>query len=193
MKTKLWATALALLVAATGFATETPKMNIVSAGKEKALVTFEMASAEKMELSVTNSDGVVLYEWKSNEPQKSYNKVFDFAELGEDTYDVCINYGGKSLNQAVHVTRTGIKVDPVVESFEPYFSYKNGQLKVSFLNASQKNVYLNVYCNGEYISGATLGKGLDIPKCVDLSNLKNGDYQVVLTEYFKDHSFLVHK
>ena len=77
--------------------------------------------------------------------------------------------------------------------YEPFFTFDNDNLNVSFLNAPQKNVYFNVYKNNVHIDGATLGNDLVIHKKIDLSNLEEGKYQVILTDEFKDHVFWVTK
>ena len=76
---------------------------------------------------------------------------------------------------------------------EPFFCFKDNKLNVSFLNVANKNVYLNVYKDGMHYDGFVFGKGADIQKSIDFSNAEKGKYEVVLTDYFKEHYYTVNK
>jgi len=194
MKTTKWVlSTLVLLIAAIGFATETPKMKIVASNNEKILVSFESATACPVELTITDEEGVILHYWKSDSPTNMVNKSLNLSQLGHGAFNVALNYGGTSINREIIITRKEIKVGEPVKLLEPFFSFKNEKLNVSFLNVANKNVYLNVYKDGEYYNGMTLGKGFDIQKCIDFSMADNGNYNVVLTDYFKEHHYKIKK
>ena len=194
MKTKIWVlTTLAIFIAAIGFATETPKMNIVANENDKILVSFESATACPVEMTITDEDGVIIHYWKSESLQSNFNQMLNLSELERGTYNVVLNYGGTSINRELSITRNEIKVGPPVKLLEPYFCFKNDKLKVSFLNVANKNVYLNVYKDGEHYNGFTLGKEFDIQKCIDFSMAEKGNYEIVLTDYFKEHHYAVNK
>ena len=194
MKTKIWVlTTLAIFIAAIGFATETPKMNIVANENDKILVSFESATACPVEMTITDEDGVIIHYWKSESLQNNFNQMLNLSELERGTYNVVLNYGGTSINRELNITRNEIKVGPPVKLLEPYFCFKNDKLKVSFLNVANKNVFLNVYKDGEHYNGFTFGKDLDIQKCIDFSMADKGNYDIVLTDHFKEHHFNINK
>jgi len=62
-------------------------------------------------------------------------------------------------------------------------------VNLSFLNAWNKPVYVNIYQNGEYIDGSTLGRDVSIQTRLDFSHLKRVTYEVVLTDCIKDHRY----
>lgn len=194
MKKNYWVlTALALFIVAVSFATDKPKMNIVTGENNNALVTFESLTAYPLEITICNTFGDIVYYWKGKSLQTSLNQSLNVADLGNGIYHVCLNYGGQSLNRDLTVTRNDVKVSPVTELYEPFFSYEKERLNLSFLNVAQKNVYLNVYQGEKHVTGVNLGNRMDIQKSIDFSNLDNGKYEVVVTEEFKDHHFLVTK
>ena len=194
MKTKIWVlTTLALFIVAIGFATETPKMNIVTNDADQILVSFESATACPIELIITGNDGEVLHRWQSETPKYIYNQLFNFSELGNGTFNVALNYGGKSINRELCVKNNEIKVGPSEQLLEPFFCFRDDRLNVSFLNVANKNVYLNVYKDGEHYNGFTLGKDLDIQKSIDFSMAEKGNYEIVLSDYFKEHHYTVNK
>lgn len=190
MKTKIWVlTALAVFIVAIGFATETPKMNVIPVESQKALVAFESLSSSPLEIILTNKNDETLYRMKTKNAQKELKKIIDFSDLGYGNYNVCMNYGVQSVNRKLCVSEDGIKVGCTERLYEPYFCMKNGKLNVSFLNITNKKVKLYVYKNGALVSSVKLGKDIAIQKRLDLSKLENGEYKVVLTDWFKDHQF----
>lgn len=194
MKTINWGlTTLALFIAAISFATDLPKMNVTANDATKLAVSFESTTASPVELIISDRDGVILYNWKSEMPEAKISKVYNLSELENGTFNICINYGGKSIYREVCIKGKNCTVGPAVQLNEPFFNYKNDRLNVSFLNVAQKNVYLNVYKEGEHYAGFTLGKNMVIQKCFDFSTAKKGNYEVVLTDYFKEHHYVVNK
>ncbi len=194
MKTNyLILTIIAIFIVAISSATDTPKMNIVPATDEKAIMTFESSTAFPVEITVCTKSGEIVYYWKGESLHTRLNKVLDASDIGYGTFNVCLNYGGKSINRELNITKKEITVGPAVQLYEPFFRYENDRLNLSFLNVAQKNVYLNVYKGGEYVTGVKLGSSMDIQKSLDFSKLNEGDYEVVVSEHFKDHRFLVQK
>ncbi len=194
MKTKRWIlTTLVILIAAIGFATDTPKMDIKATEAEKTLVSFESVSACPVEITIMCESGEILYYWKSETQLEKLDRFFDLSDVSYGKYKVCVNYGVQSLNRELFVTRKGISVGPTVQLYEPFFMYSDNRLKLSFLNLAQKSVYLNIYENGKHVTGLNLGKDIDMQKSFDFSNLNNGEYDVVLSDYFSEHHYVVRK
>jgi len=191
MKTKHWVfTALAFFVVAIGYASDFPQMNVVPVEAEKALIAFDSSEPSPLEITVTNHDGEILYYKKTTKRYSAYKKVFDFSALGVGNYCVCVNFGNKSITRKVDVTNDKIDVGPPQRLFEPYFCLKDKKLNVSLFNCPQKQVYVNVYKSGEHVTSLKLGKDLTIQKRLDLSKLGKGEYEIVLTDYFKDHVYI---
>lgn len=191
MKTKTWVvTALALFIVAVGFATDFPKMNVIPVEAEKALVAYKSSEATPLEITLTNYQGEILYYKKTQKRYSEYKKVFDFSELGEGDYCICVNFGNRSVSRNVTVDKNEIKVGVAQQLYEPYFCLKDKKLNVSFFNGPQKPVYVNIYKDGEHIEAINLGKDLAIQKRLDLSQLKKGEYEIVLSDLFKDHKYI---
>lgn len=194
MKAIKWVlSTLALLIVAISFATETPKMNIVATENDKILVSFESSTACPVELIITGENGEIMHYWKSDSLKNIVNQRLNLSQLGKGKFNVALNYGVTSINREINITRKEIKVGEPVELHEPFFSFKNEKLNVSFLNVANRNVYLNVFKDGEYYDGMTLGKDVDIQKSIDFSMAGKGRYEVVLSDYFKDHHYNVSK
>jgi hypothetical protein len=194
MKTiKLFLTAMAFFVFASGYATEFPKMKVTGVSPDKALVTFESPSPTPLQITISNIEGDILYFKRINKRQTQYQELFDFSELGNGTYNICYNYGNRSVNRRVIVSKKNMEVGSPERFYEPYFSLTNNKLNVSFFNASGKQVWFNIYHNKNHVSGRSLGNELAIQKSFDLSELKSGEYKVVVSDSFKDHVYIVSK
>lgn len=191
MKTKTWVLAtLAFFIVAIGFATDFPKMNVIPVEAEKALVAYKSSEATPLEITLTNCEGEILYFKRTSKRQSEYNKVFDFSVLGTGNYCVCVNFGNRSISRNFAVNKEDIVVGAPQRLYEPYFCLKDKKLNVSFFNCPQKPVYINIYQNGEHIEGINLGKNLAIQKRLDLSRLEKGEYEIVLSDLFKDHKYI---
>ncbi|MEE4286620.1 MAG: hypothetical protein V2I31_10735 [Mariniphaga sp.] len=195
MKTKNFVlTAMAVLVAATVFATQLPTMNVIPVQNEKALVAFETMSPANFELSLTNQRGETIYYKKSEEPAQNYKVVLNLQELEDGNYHVNLKHGNCTLDRQITVSNgTNLKVGEEIRMFSPYYNFENNTLRVSYLNNSHKNVFLNIYRDGQYITGKKLGKEMCIQKSLDFSKLEEGIYEVVLINNNNEFQFTVQK
>jgi len=194
MKTKTFIlSVVAVFLASAVFATKLPSMKIVPVEAEKTLVTFETGSAAQFELSVKNLIGETLYYKKSEKPVENYRAVFDFSNLKNGCYEVSLSSGSCTLNRKLTVSGEKIKVGEEIRLFSPVYTFENNLLSVSFLNKGEKNVFLNIYKEGDHVAGRKLGKEVCIQKYFDLSQLDEGLYEVVLTDKFKNYSYYVRK
>lgn len=191
MKTKnLVLLAMAFLFAAIGNAADFPKLSITHLDDQKALIAYNAVQATPLEITLTASNGDILYFKRTSERHKEYSEVIDFGDLGSGNYCICFNYGNQSINRSVSVSGKGIEVGPAQYCYEPCFRMEDNNLNISFLNLPQKQVYVNVYQDGMQIDGFKLGKDLSIQKRLDLSNLTKGEYEIVVTDCFKDHKYI---
>jgi len=187
-KRKSLVTILAILIGSIAFATEKVKMNVTPLGSEKALVTFYAENPTNFELTIKNELSETVYYFKTRKAQQTYRKKYNFSSLDPGKYTVSVNCGNQCLNSELTISKNTIEAGPVVQSMEPYFRQKNSSLNVSFINSAQKQVYLNIYKDNEHVAGANLGKEFTIQKSVNLSNLEEGTYKVVLSDWYGDHS-----
>lgn len=194
MKTKvLLLTVLATFLASATFATKLPSMNIVPVKAEKTILEIENGEASHFELTVVNSNNEILYYKKSETPVENYKTVFDFSNLDNDCYHVSLSVGNWTLGRQLTVKGNRIEVGNEVRFAAPVFSYNDNQLDVSFLNMGQKNVFLNIYKEGEHVAGRKLGNEICLQKSFDLSKLDKGLYEVTINDKFKEYSYYVKK
>lgn len=191
MKTKTWILAiLAFFITTIVNATDFPAMNVIPVEANKAMLAYKAPTAATLEVTLTDCKGEVLYFKRTNQKETEYNQVFDLAEMEDGTYCMCVNYGNRSVKRNLVLDGESISVGAPMRCYEPYFCLEEKMLNISFFNRPQKPVYVNIYQDGKHIDGFKLGKELAIQKRLDLSKLKAGDYEVVVTDNITDHKFL---
>jgi len=194
MKTKkLFLFVLATFIVSATFATNLPSMSIVPVKAEKTILTFENSKLAHFELTIANSENEILYYKKSESPVENYKTVFDFSNLDNDTYHVSLTAGSWTIDREMTVKGNRIEVGEEVRLAAPVFSYNENLLSVSFLNMGQKNVFLNIYKEGDHVSGKKLGNEVCIQKSFDFSKLDKGIYEVVINDRYKNYSYYVTK
>ncbi|SHF44306.1 hypothetical protein SAMN05444274_105239 [Mariniphaga anaerophila] len=182
-----------MFVVATAFAVQLPAMNVIPVQDDKALIAFETLSPANFELLIKNDRGEILFSKKSDSPVQEFRTVFDLKFLENGNYKVCLCHGNCRLAREITISDTHLAVGSETRAYCPYYAFEDNLLKVSYLNNFQKNVFLNIYRDGKFVTGKKLGKEVFIQKALDLSKLEKGTYEVVLSNNNNDYEFIVKK
>ena len=89
------------------------------------------------------------------------------------------------------IKNQNIEVGEEKNHIEPYFVYKNGILKLSYLNFSQEKLNLNFYNESELVYSKAIGDEFSVQEGYNLSKLDKGVYSVVLSTNDKSYSYNV--
>lgn len=191
MKTKKFAFVLLALAFSIGaFATETPKMNIVTVDDSKAIVTAVTDSRESSEISIISENGTIVYS-KSAKAAAGFRSVFDLSKLEDGMYTVKLKTGTATVKSELEVGKGKVQVNSTKTEFEPYFSYNEKLLKVSFLNFDYKDISLLVYNNGELVFQTKLGNDFNIQHAFDVSKMVEGNFEFVLAGTSEEYCYNV--
>ena len=191
MKTKKFAFVfLALAFAIGAFATETPKMNIVTVDDSKAIVTAVTDSRVSSEISIVSEDGTIVYS-KNTKGAAGFKSVFDLSKLADGRYTVKLKAGQATVKSELELAKGKVVVNPSKTEFEPYFSYNKKMLKVSFLNFDCKDMSLLVYNNSELVFQAELGNDFIIQRAFDVSKMVEGKFEFILTGTGEEYCYNV--
>ena len=156
----------------------------------KAMVNYSSTTPTPLEVSLVNQHGQHIFFEKVNERKRNYTQEIDFSRLRDGNYCLCINYGNRSVNRKLNLSRGKITVGMTKQFYEPCFRLDSDMLYVSFFNCPEKQVFIDVYRNNKHVERTKLGNDLTIQKCLDLSRLSPGKYEIVLQDHFKTHSFI---
>lgn len=193
MKTKHWVlTALACLLVTIGNATDFPKLTVNSVEAGKALVVYNATEATPLEVTLANFRGDIVFYKRTTQRKAQYEKMFDFAQMGEGKYSVCINFGNRSVGRTIEVDDGEIFVGAPQRLFEPYFKLCEDKLYIMHYNCSKKPVFAMVYSDGLFVDRVKLGRNLAVQKCLDLSEVGKGELEIVVRDFFTEHKFIAY-
>lgn len=196
MKTILKITAVFAFVAFSNalFAVGNLKVNIHPLNSEKAVVDISSLSNCNFSLTVANEDNNIVYYKEDSDPSANYSKVFDFSNLEDGKYKLVV-VADKMVAERTFLKHLGnIEVGEETTTLEPFFSYKDGLLKCTYLNFMNDNLHVSLYnTNDERIYTKKIGRNFNILEGFDLSKLEPGNYRAVLSAGNKAFAFNIEK
>ena len=167
------------------------KVNILPLNSETAVVAISTVDAANLQISIENDRGEKVYYKETDAENKDYRKVFDFSNLDRGDYKLTVTTNGLTTERTFSIDNENIAVGKEKSLIEPYFAYKNGVLKVSYLNFPEENVNLNFYANNDLVYSKEIGTKFNVTEGYDLSKLDKGVYSVVLSTNDKSYSYNV--
>ncbi|WP_157493726.1 MULTISPECIES: hypothetical protein [Draconibacterium] len=194
MKTiKLLSTVLAVAIVAVATAVEKPKMSVTPMSADKAVVTIMNENASLFELSIHAEDGELVYYKQTTKPLTSYQKIYDFKNLENGNYTMNLRVNDTRLIKDIEVASNGIFVGESKLRIDPFFAFADGILKMSYLNFDEEKLSLNIYDENGLVYQSDLGKEFNVASGYDLSALRAGKYEVILSSYNNEFTFSLEK
>lgn len=196
MKTIKSISKVTMLIAFVAFAntlmaTGNLKVNILPLTAEKAVVAISNASAANFQISIATENGEVVYFKETDADSKDFHKVFDFSNLEKGSYKLSVSVDNETTERSFKIDNKNIAVGKEKSILEPYFAYKNGVLKLSYLNFSEDNLSLNLYDTKDLIYSKEIGSKFNVTEGFDLSKLNKGAYSVVLSTENKSYTYKI--
>lgn len=191
MKTMLKLTLVVALFAFanTVFASGNLKVNILPVSGEKALVDISTLSNSNLKISVANELGQLVYFKETSEPSENYRKVFNFSDLEDGHYLLSVESQNLTTERSFQISKNKITVGDEKTSIEPYFGYKDGLLRCTYLNFTKDNLTLNFYSNNQLIYSKEIGHEFAVSQALSLAKLDKGNYTAVLSGGTKSHAY----
>jgi hypothetical protein len=194
MKTiKFLSTVTAAVIVAITSAVERPKMELTPLSVDRAVVSVTNENPALFEMSIKAINGDLVYYKQSEQVSTSYQKTFDFKDLEKGKYVMNVKVNDTKVTREFEVGYKGIIVGDSKLRFDPYFSFKNDQLKFSYLNFDEEYFWVSLYQNGEKVYSRKIGNDIAIQKGFDLSNVAEGDYRVVLSSMNNEFVYNLNK
>lgn len=165
------------------------KVNILPLNSETAVVAISTVDAANLQISIENDRGEKVYYKETDAENKDYRKVFDFSNLDRGDYKLTVTTNGLTTERTFSIDNENIAVGKEKSLIEPYFAYKNGVFKVSYLNFPEENVNLNFYANNDLVYSKEIGTKFNVTEGYDLSKLEKGSYSVVLSTDSKSYTY----
>ncbi len=167
------------------------KVNILPLTSEKAVVAISNTVAANFKISIENDKNEIVYYKETNADSRDYRKVFDFSNLLTGDYRLSVSIDGMTTERSFKIESQNIVVGKEKSLMEPYFGYKNGVLKLSFLNFQEENLKLNLYTGNQLVYSKKIGNQFNVSEGFDLSKLERGAYSVILSGESNDYTYNV--
>ena len=190
MKTrKIISTVAAVAIAAIATAVERPKMDVVPLNADQARISVTNENPAIFEMNIETQGGDLVYYKQTTSASTEYQKIFDFANLENGKYVLNLKVNDTKVIQDFEVRNDKIVVGNSKTRFDPYFMFKDNQLKFSYLNFDQENFTMYIYNNDGLFFSKNVGKDFSIQKGFDLTGLEKGDYRVVLSSLTNEYVY----
>jgi hypothetical protein len=195
MKTMKSISKVTMLLAFVAFAntlmaTGNIKIDILPLTSEKAVVSISNSDDSNFQIVIENSNGEKVYYNSIGASNEDYRKVFDFSDLESGDYKLSASVDGLTSERQFRIENSNIVVGKENSVMKPYFSYKEGVLKLSYLNFPEENVKLNFYNNdNDLVYSKEIGNQFNVTKGFDLSKLEKGSYSVILSTISESFSY----
>ncbi len=165
------------------------KVNIHPLESEKAIIAISNAEESNFQISILNDQGEVVYYKETTDGNMDYRRVFDFSNLENGDYKLSVTVDKATTERSFNMKNKNISVGKEKNMIEPYFAFKDGILKISFLNFSEADVKLNLFDKNDLVYEKELGSRFDVNGGFDLSRLEKGTYSVILSADDKAYSY----
>ena len=186
-------TVVEVAMVAVATAVEKPKMSVTPLSADKAVVTIMNENASLFELSIQSEDGELVYYKQTTKPLSSYQKIYDFKNLENGNYTMDLRVNDTRLIKDIEVASNGIFVGESKLRIDPYFAFADDVLKLSYLNFDEEKLSINIYDEKGLVYKSELGKNFNVASGYDLSALRDGKYEVILSSYSNEFTFSLEK
>lgn len=177
----------------TIFASGNLKVNILPASAKKAVIAISTCCNSNFSISVANEEGRIVYSKENLEPTEDYLTEFDLSLLEDGKYKLKVVSEDITTERTFRKTDKGIKVGKEQTMIKPFFGYKDGILRCTYLNFPKENLTLYFLKKNQLLYSKDLGKTFNVTEGMNLSRLEKGNYEVVLSTGDREYSFWVDK
>ncbi|MGQ8337096.1 hypothetical protein ACUNWD_11145 [Sunxiuqinia sp. A32] len=177
------------VIANIALATGNLKVNILPLTAERAVIAISNSADSQFEIEVKDAYGEILYYNQTKGQSNEYNKVYDFSRLETGDYKLVVNIDGEVSERAFTIERSKINVGATKNIVKPFFTYKNEILRVAYLNFADEDLKLSVYSEGDLLYNKALENTFSVNEGLNLSKLKSGEYQVVLSTESENYNY----
>ena len=194
MKTKtsiLTIFAVALVFIAT--ASDKPRTHVRSLNADQVLVTVQSEEASKMEVSIEDNNGNIVYYKRSKKPIDSYAKIFNVQQLEDGDYSLALTVNDRVIKRNLAIYNEKISVGEEQDLIPPFFTFDGEKLILAHLNFENENYVVEITGREGSIYKASVGNDTSVNAKYDLSRIRNGNYELILSSANNDYKYCFSK
>lgn len=180
-KGKVFLTISMVFITTTVLAIGNLQLKILPIDAEKAMVNISVMSGNDFQVSITNEIGQMIYYQEINGLLGGCRKIYNFSELEDGLYQMKVVCDAISTERTFEKKRNQILIGAEKTVQKPFFRVDRHILWCTYLNFNQNNVFLHIYGKEVELFSKELGSNFSIQHALDISKLKKGAYEAVLT------------
>jgi hypothetical protein len=171
----------ALLISGSIFATGNLKVNFSGVKSDLAVIEISNVNTSALEIELKNDAGDVIFS-KETQPTANYKKNYDFSKLEDGKYSLIVRVDNESHETEFEVKRGNLNLLGEKKIVEPYFSFNNNELKMTYLNFSKEKAVMYVFdVYGNELYSKKFNYEFNVQHGLNLSRLPQGTYSVLLS------------
>jgi hypothetical protein len=187
-------TAISLVIVANIlFATGNLKVNILPVSADKAIFTVSSLCQGNFMMTVADSNGKIVFRDDNTGPAIDHLEEFNMYGLDHGNYKLTVVCGNITSERQFSISENDIRIGRERTLIQPFFSFKSGLLRCTYLNFPKENVSLYFLKNKQLLYSKELGKTFNVNEGMNLSMLESGNYEVILLAGAREYSFRVEK
>ncbi|HNQ37015.1 MAG: hypothetical protein KA780_04895 [Prolixibacteraceae bacterium] len=190
---KTIATLVLVLSAMVAGAVEKPRLEVYPVNEGKAIVALANERPARMVVSLSAGDGSLVYHSESKESQTGYRKLFDFSGLEDGRYVLSVKVNSTTVKRPISIDGGALRVGDSEFRFDPYFSWSDDVLKISYLNFDGDPLRVTINGQESTVYEGSLGRNFSVMAGYDLSALDRGQYTVVVAGGDKQFVYTLNK
>lgn len=180
-----------LAFANTLFAAGNLNVNIQPLSAEKAVVLISSLTDNNLKISVEDDQGRIVYYKEINDQTGNYRKVYDFSNLEKGKYRILVESDRLTTERLFEIDKWKISLGKEKTTLEPFFGYKDGLLRCTYLNFPKEDLTLYFYEKNQLIYSKNIGRNFKVSEALNLAKLNEGSYEAVLSTGNKDYSYKI--
>jgi hypothetical protein len=177
---KLLITVLALATSVLVHAGERTVLNVIPVEGEKVLVAYSNQNSERINLSISDQNGRVVYYRSTLKPTSEFRALYDLSYLEDGEYTFRIAVNDTKISRKVELSGDRVNVGEAILNFDPIFALNHGKLDITYLNSGLEPVYLKIMQNNQVVFDTRLGSDFVIQNRYNISGLPSGSYNIIL-------------
>jgi len=167
------------------------RVDMLPLSSESAVVEISTLTNSNFKITVVDNKNQIIFSNENAEPIVNYSVKYDHSNLPDGVYKLRVVSGDLTTERSFKKTHGSIKVGKEKMMLKPFFRYKNGIIRCTYLNFSKENLTLYLLKKNQLLYTKELGKTFNMSEAINLSQLDEGSYTAVLSAGRKAYSFLI--
>ena len=156
---------------------------------KKALVSVSSLLNSDINLTITDNSDQIIYRGEVNKLVKDYSNIFDFSQLEDGDYQLKVESAQLTTIRTFSKNYNEINIGEEKTSMKPYFEYKDGLLRLTYLNFNQEELELSVFEGDNLIYTKKIEPGFTVNEALKIKGDYKSSFTTVLSAGKSKHYF----